>query len=79
MRLLLHLRENFNIVVNGLVQNFGGKDQRKRKCIVKTGLKTIGSKVVVNERTNCVLLFLYSPVIYHSWCCTFRTRCDRRT
>ena len=25
----MHLRENFNIVVNGVVRDFGGKDQSK--------------------------------------------------
>ena len=31
MRLRFRLCENFNIVINGVVRDFGGKDQRKRK------------------------------------------------
>ena len=34
----LRLRENFDIVVNGLEPDFGGEDQRKRKRTVDTGL-----------------------------------------
>ena len=44
MRLHLHLSENFNIVVNGLVQEFGGKDKRKTQMQMHSGNGPLASK-----------------------------------